>query len=70
MKHSLKLWLTGIVLLSACSDKNKGGSVLQPQPPVDKNWSFETTPTWSDEFDYTGAPNPAKWDYDIGGNGW
>ena len=25
---------------------------------------------WSDEFDYTGAPDPDKWDYDIGGNGW
>ncbi len=25
---------------------------------------------WSDEFDYTGAPDPAKWDYDIGGDGW
>lgn len=33
-----------------------------------------TTPTlaWSDEFDGTGAPNPAKWGYDIGtgSSGW
>jgi hypothetical protein len=21
---------------------------------------------WSDEFDYTGAPDPNKWGYDIG----
>ena len=25
---------------------------------------------WSDEFDYTGLPDPARWGYDIGGHGW
>lgn len=25
---------------------------------------------WSDEFDQSGAPNPAKWGYDIGAGGW
>ncbi len=25
---------------------------------------------WSDEFDYTGAPDPKRWTYDIGGGGW
>lgn len=25
---------------------------------------------WSDEFDYSGKPDPAKWGYDVGGNGW
>ena len=25
---------------------------------------------WSDEFDYTGLPDPAKWGYDVGGWGW
>ena len=25
---------------------------------------------WSDEFDYEGQPDPAKWDYDTGGHGW
>lgn len=25
---------------------------------------------WSDEFDVDGAPDPEKWDYSIGGNGW
>ena len=25
---------------------------------------------WSDEFNYTGLPDLAKWSYDIGGNGW
>ena len=38
--------------------------------PVDKNWAFETTPVFADEFDVNGAPDPAKWTYDIGGSGW
>ncbi len=25
---------------------------------------------WSDEFDYEGAPDETKWDYDTGGSGW
>jgi beta-glucanase (GH16 family) len=25
---------------------------------------------WSDEFNYTGLPDPEKWNYDIGGDGW
>lgn len=38
--------------------------------PENKEWSFEATPTWADEFEYKGLPNSAKWNYDIGGNGW
>ena len=25
---------------------------------------------WSDEFDYAGLPDPSKWDYEVGGEGW
>lgn len=25
---------------------------------------------WFDEFDYRGLPDPSKWDYDVGGEGW
>lgn len=25
---------------------------------------------WSDEFNYEGLPDTAKWNYDVGGNGW
>ncbi len=28
------------------------------------------TLVWSDEFEYTGAPDPAKWVHEIGGGGW
>lgn len=39
-------------------------------PPVDKNWQFEATPVWSDEFDTDGAPDTNRWGYDVGGHGW
>ncbi len=25
---------------------------------------------WSDEFNYTGFPDPANWNYEVGGSGW
>jgi beta-glucanase (GH16 family) len=25
---------------------------------------------WSDEFNYSGVPDPAKWQYDVGAHGW
>lgn len=30
----------------------------------------QETLLWSDEFDGTGVPNPEKWSYDLGANGW
>ncbi|HAH05903.1 MAG TPA: glycoside hydrolase [Elusimicrobia bacterium] len=30
----------------------------------------EPKPIWSDEFDKPGLPDPAKWSYDVGGEGW
>lgn len=35
-----------------------------------KAWRFADTPAWQDEFDGEGAPDPAKWGYDLGGGGW
>lgn len=44
------------------------------------NWIFlisfsmisaqEWIPVWSDEFEYTGLPDPATWGYDVGGGGY
>jgi len=33
-------------------------------------WRFEATPAWRDEFDGQGRPDPARWSYDLGGDGW
>ncbi|MFL9843743.1 glycoside hydrolase family 16 protein [Flavobacterium rhizosphaerae] len=38
-----------------------------PDGPVDPVF---TTLAWSDEFDYTGAPDTAKWNMETGGGGW
>lgn len=58
--------------LCSCSSSKEEPQpfISQPKAPQDLNWQFESTPVWSDEFDYTGKPNPDKWGYDIGGTGW
>ncbi len=38
--------------------------------PLVAQAQFTIDPTWVEEFDYEGDPDPAKWGYDIGGHGW
>ncbi len=62
-----------IIFLSCASKKDDvqpADVQVIPVMPVDKNWTFETTPFFADEFNYTGAPDTSKWKYDTGGNGW
>lgn len=78
MKHSRTLLAGSILLIAshavACfgqQPKNDAAPASDgAQTPQRKDWKFEATPSWRDEFDYTGAPDPAKWGYDIGGHGW
>ncbi len=43
------------------------GSLPQPGPKPDAaQWEL----VWGDEFKYAGKPDPTKWGYDTGGNGW
>ena len=59
-----------VTTILSCSKKTDSAPyVYVPQVPVDKNWSFETTPVWADEFTNTGTPDTSKWTYDLGG-GW
>lgn len=67
----LSIFLFTLLMNTSCSKKTSGGGgVITPQPPQDKNWKFESSPMWSDEFDLAGAPDASKWGYDIGGDGW
>jgi beta-glucanase (GH16 family) len=61
-----------LILLVACAGKADTTDLTPfiPQGPIDSAWTFETTPVWADEFDYTGLPDKTKWGYDIGGSGW
>ena len=62
-----------LILFISCAKKSTAPGASIPPPtntnPVDKDWAFETSPTWADEFDYSGLPNSAQWGYDIGGSG-
>ncbi|MCY7358821.1 MAG: glycoside hydrolase family 16 protein [Rudanella sp.] len=61
-----------IAALVACKGADSATPTPTPVPPV-----CITPPTpvplklvWADEFDKAGLPDPTKWAYDIGGNGW
>jgi beta-glucanase (GH16 family) len=58
------------MLLSACAAPAPRAGAGAPSPPDAREWRFEPTPHWFDEFDYTGKPDPHKWGYDLGGSGW
>ena len=76
MKRSRTLFdgLTLLFLLqmTACLARESEPAVAipaSPSPPP-TSWSFETTPAWQDEFDYTGLPDTARWSFERGGDGW
>jgi beta-glucanase (GH16 family) len=66
--HSIIILLCAAIF--ACTEKKDIPTVVPVAPPFDKNWAFETTPVWEDNFNTGTAPDPAKWGYDIGGSGW
>lgn len=56
-----------VPVLTACKSP-KASSLTRL--PAEKTWTFETAPSWADEFDRDGKPDTTKWGYDTGGNGW
>ncbi len=58
------------LLLFSCSKEAKKPNIPAPQPPEPKEYTFEATPFWADEFDYEGLPDDTKWGYDVGASGW
>ncbi|HXL58017.1 MAG TPA: glycoside hydrolase family 16 protein [Chitinophagaceae bacterium] len=68
----MKILKTGALLLTAglicfsCKKASSQNNVLI----TDKGWTFETTPSWADEFNVDGKPDSSKWGYDVGGSGW
>jgi beta-glucanase (GH16 family) len=48
--------------------KSAGGQTASKS--IDVSVAVTLSLVWADEFDAPGAPNPAKWGYDIGAGGW
>lgn len=53
--------LSHIIGCTQPSEKPKAGTV---------HYEFAPTPSWQDEFTYSGKPDAAKWSYDLGDHGW
>lgn len=49
-------------VLRAQTAENKSQTMSYATPPTGYKWEV----IWSDEFDYTGAPDPTKWNYHMG----
>jgi beta-glucanase (GH16 family) len=68
----MQLLLGGAMLFQAMSclaqQQDVGG--MSTAHPVTENVVFGTTPIWQDEFDYSGLPDLAKWNFELGGDGW
>lgn len=70
MKRSGMPLVASVLWIGAHAASCFGQQADAIKTPREKHWEFETAPAWQDEFDYTGAPDPAKWGHDIGGHGW
>ena len=55
-------------IYTSCEDKDSKNKseppVLPPLPPPPPETQWDLV--WSDEFEYTGKPDPSKWGYEIG----
>jgi beta-glucanase (GH16 family) len=60
-----------ILLLTAANLTAFTGCAQTVKAPVPvATYEFGSLPSWQDEFNYTGAPDPKKWGYDLGDHGW
>lgn len=66
----IPILFSALVHFSNCTEKNEVVAITQPVPISDKNYQFETTPTWEDNFNSGTSPDPSKWSFEVGGNGW
>lgn len=69
-KMNLIIMLAVLALSNGCTEKSVVPVQPTPEVIVDKNWQFEATPVWEDDFNVNGAPDPAKWTLETGGGGW
>lgn len=58
--------LAALVLAGAACQEDQPPTAPGPAPAPAGAYRL----VWSDEFDRDGAPDPARWTYDVGGHGW
>lgn len=64
----IPMLITFLLVIMACTKKlEKISPSKSAQTPI---YAFADSPTWSDEFNGSGAPLSTNWAYDIGGGGW
>jgi beta-glucanase (GH16 family) len=54
----------------SCTDKKDIPELKPAEIVIEKNWQFESTPIWQDEFNNGVSPDATKWTFETGGNGW
>lgn len=70
IKQTIVMGLLASISIIGCTDKKDIPAVSPAVYVTDRNWQFETTPVWQDDFNTGTAPDATKWSYDIGGSGW
>ncbi len=69
IKHISFFFLTALLFLS-CTQEKDVVALVAAEPIVEKNWQFETTPVWQDDFTSGTTVDASKWTFETGGNGW
>lgn len=70
MKRINYVILILVMAAGGCTEEKTIPPIQPAEPVSDKNWQFEADPVWQDDFNDGAAPDPAKWNYDVGANGW
>ena len=74
-KNKFLIQVVGISLLLSLTVCESNESITTPveeeEPPQDTtSTDQEYKLVWSDEFNYDGAPDSDKWNFEIGDSGW
>jgi beta-glucanase (GH16 family) len=54
----------------SCTQEKVIPEIVAAEQVIEKNWQFETTPVWQDEFNIGVSPDATKWTFETGGSGW
>jgi beta-glucanase (GH16 family) len=68
-KYFVAFLLMTITFFS-CTDNKVIPDIIPTELVVEKNWQFETTPMWQDDFNTGTSVDATKWSFETGGNGW